>query len=86
MEHGGPLIAGVDLTDHCSFWLQCTSTSEPVTGDRLRARITLPSGQELESVALFSSRMLSRASPGSMTQLNLEAVRARGEKPIAGSN
>ena len=27
---------------------------EPVPGDRLRARITLPSGEELESVALFS--------------------------------
>ena len=27
---------------------------EPAPGDRLRARITLPSGEELESVALFS--------------------------------
>ncbi len=27
---------------------------EPVQGDRLRARITLPSGEEVESVALFS--------------------------------
>jgi hypothetical protein len=27
---------------------------EPVPGDRLRARITLPSGEELESLALFS--------------------------------
>src|SRR5947207_10123347 len=27
---------------------------EPVPGDRLRARITLPSGEELESVALFT--------------------------------
>ena len=27
---------------------------EPVTGERLRARITLPSGEEVESVALFS--------------------------------
>jgi hypothetical protein len=27
---------------------------EPVPGDRLRARITLPSGEELESLALFT--------------------------------
>ena len=27
---------------------------EPVTGDRMKARIKLPSGEELESVALFT--------------------------------
>jgi len=29
---------------------------EPVFGDRLRARIRLPSGEELESLALFTQR------------------------------
>jgi hypothetical protein len=35
---------------------------EPVPGDRLRAHITLPSGEEVESVALFSQ--LNRDKPG----------------------
>jgi hypothetical protein len=59
---------------------------EPVTGDRLRALITLPSGEELESVALFSSRMQLRSSPGLGTQLKLEPLLPRAERPIAVSN
>ena len=58
---------------------------EPVPGDRLRARITLPSGQELESVALFSSRMQLPSSPGLGT-LKLESLRPLAERPIAVSN
>jgi hypothetical protein len=58
---------------------------EPAQGDRLRARITLASGQELESVALFSSRMQLRSSPGLGT-LKLESLRPLAERPIAVSN
>ncbi len=58
---------------------------EPVQGDRLRARITLPSGQELESVALFSRRMQSPSSPALGT-LRLESLRPLVERPVAVSN